>query len=608
SLISACKMKSVIFFYATVKTITYLDVGLKRLDLSNNYIRRLHALNLPYLEHLDVSSNQLDLISEGFFQNLSQLEEVNLSRNTLNNNLHNNGRAFRSINKLKILDISLNGLSGEAVKLYLQNKFALDQLMLSGNALRWLSSSMFGDCINLRTICIDNNLISVIQQGVFESMKQLETLHLAQNNLANICDFKLYNLKYLNLSRNSIEYFVTRQDDFPYRLEILDLSFNKLLYLPIVPKLNRLRYLHLQHNNIGFFISEAELVSENNALYNKVLHGNRIIENKNYLHYNWRRMPLVYIDLSNNNFQTFPLETLGLLSSLEIQAFYPSLKYLNLQSNGLAHVSTLFLETLVQIETLNLQDNSVQPCPFEVNLSLQQKNSQQQMSSCMSFRSLRTLKHLNLRENNIKIFYNSTFERNPIVSLNLGSNPLMVIQSGALEALRKTLRSLTLSELNISEVVLPCMPALTQLNISYNIFDLIPSDIACSPLTEIDIRNNMLQSLSPSFPNALTEHVIKMYISGNPFNCCEITWLTLFNKSKVTVPDLQNVKCSVGNVKIKMEEFVKNLTNDCGDLKNTSQDHSRPISQLLIVIVFLLIFFIAIFIFCKRVLLLAHIV
>ncbi|KAI3351884.1 hypothetical protein L3Q82_020714, partial [Scortum barcoo] len=120
-----------------------LDARLRRLDLSNNFIRQLHTLALPYLEQLDLSSNQLDLISEGAFENLDQLEELNLSRNALNNNLGNNSKALQSISRLRSLDVSMNGLRDDAAEMYLRNKSYLDQLKMTGNTLTRLSHNMF---------------------------------------------------------------------------------------------------------------------------------------------------------------------------------------------------------------------------------------------------------------------------------------------------------------------------------------------------------------------------------------------------------------------------------------------------------------------------------
>ncbi|XP_071313635.1 transforming growth factor beta activator LRRC32-like [Trachinotus anak] len=590
-----------------------LDVRLRRLDLSNNFIRQLNTLVLPYLEQLDLSSNQLDLISEGAFENLAQLEELNLSRNALNNNLGSNSKALQSISRLRSLDISMNGLSYDAVELYLRNKPSLDQLKMTGNALTRLSHNLFKECKSLRAITIDDNLISVIEQGTFEPLTQLEMLNLAKNNLAHICDFKLHQVKYLNLSQNSVEFFVTREDDQLYGLEILDLSFNKLLYFPIVPKMNRLRYLHLQNNMVGTLNSEATMVSEANSLYNEITKEK--IARKNNLHANWRQMPLIYIDLSYNHFRSFPLETLSLLSSLETlnfshnclhniiwnirnysdseirrELFFPSLKHLELQSNGLAYISPLFLNALTQIDKLNLQDNSVQPCGLMDHLNSQSTQQINPSPSCVGFGQLRTLKHLSLKENNIKVLHPNTFQENSLVSLNLAGNPHMVMHVSALEGVQETLQSLIMSEMNMtsSDVSLPCMPALTQLNISNNQLDIIPSSLSCSPLREIDIRNNHFVSFNLSLIHNLSEHLHLMYVSGNYFNCCDSQWLTILNESEIKLPDISDTDCFTGDSKnmMRMTEYLSSSSVYCLFHREAQEVH---FGQIFIIVLFLFV-------------------
>lgn len=296
-----------------------LDVRVRRLDLSNNFITQLHALTLPYLEQLDLSGNQMDLIYEGAFGNLVQLEHLNLSRNRLSVSLGNNSKALRSLGGLRSLDISMNDLSNGAAELLLRNKSSLDQLKMTGNVLIKLSSSLFQETKSIKSLILEDNLISEIAPQTFEPLRRLESLNLARNNLAFICDFTLHQVKYLNLSRNSVEFFVTREDAVLYNLEVLDLSHNKLLYFPILPKMNRLKYLHLQNNLLGALDSEAVMVTKVNSLYQDV-HNERIHGN-NYFHANWRLIPLVYIDLSFNRFTSFPLETLSLLYSLETLNF-----------------------------------------------------------------------------------------------------------------------------------------------------------------------------------------------------------------------------------------------------------------------------------------------
>uniref|UniRef100_UPI0037E93D9E transforming growth factor beta activator LRRC32-like n=1 Tax=Semicossyphus pulcher TaxID=241346 RepID=UPI0037E93D9E len=599
-----------------------LDVRLRRLDLSNNFIRQLHTLALPYLEQLDLSSNQLDLISEGAFENLARLEELNLSRNALNNNLGSNSKAFRSISRLRSLDVSMNGLSDDAVELYLRNKPSLDQLKMTGNALTRLSHSLFRESKGLKSITIEDNLISVIEQGTFEPLNQLEELNLAKNNLAQICDFKLPQVKYLNLSMNSVEFFVTREDHQLYRLEILDLSHNKLIYFPIVPKLNSLRYLYLHSNMVGALKSEATMVTEVNALYNGIMKERTV--RKNNLHSNWRLMPLVYIDLSYNHFRSFPLETLSLLSSLETlnfsynclrnivwdvrndsesgyprQLFFSSLKHLDLQSNGLEYMPPLFLKALTQIETLNLQENAVQPCASVDDVQSLTPRIHPN-TSCVPFGELRTLKHLNLKENNIKMLQANTFQTTSLLSLNLAGNSHMLMQDGALDGVQNTLESLILSDINItgSDLSLPCMPALTHLNISNNRLQLIPSSLSCAPLRELDISDNHFKSLNHSLIFALSQHLNLMYISRNDFNCCDSKWLTVLHELNITLPDLNDTVCFTSDGNIRMTEYLRNPAVPCLFHKKAQEVH---FGQMIVIVLFVTVLLTVLIVFTRKV-------
>lgn len=583
-----------------------LDVRLRRLDLSNNLIRQLHTLALPHLEQLNLSSNQLHLISEGAFENLTQLEELYLSRNALGNNLGSNTRALRSLGRLKTLDLSMNSLSADAAELYLQNKSVLDQLKMTGNVLTRLSNKTFKQSKNLRSISVDDNLISVIQQGTFEPLRHLESLNLAQNNLVYICDFKLRHVKYLNLSRNSVEFFVTREDNQLYMLEILDLSHNKLLYFPIIPKRNHLRHLHLQNNMIGTFKGEAAMVSEVNALYHDITRERTVT--KNDFHSSWRQTPVIFIDLSYNHFTFFPMETLSFLSSLEMlnfshnclrklkwnvrqdtggrrrQLYFHALKNLDVQSNGLVCISPFFLNALRRIESLNLQDNAVQPCGPAGHLPNAPPRLQPPNASCVVFGKLKTLKDLNLKENHIQILQPDTFKETSLLTLNLAGNSHLTIQEGALEGVQNTLQSLVISELNLSSSIsLPCLPALTHLNISNNDLDSIPSAFSCSPLRELDIRNNRFVSLNPSVTRVLSSDLRILYVSGNYFNCCHSQWLTILHERKVKVADINSTLCFTTNTNAVLADILRQTSLECAFHPEAREIH---FGQLLVIVLF----------------------
>uniref|UniRef100_A0A8C7W3Z2 Uncharacterized protein n=1 Tax=Oncorhynchus mykiss TaxID=8022 RepID=A0A8C7W3Z2_ONCMY len=535
-----------------------LDVRLRELDLSNNVIRHINSqsLALPSLLRLDLSYNQLEIISEGAFRDVAQLQELNLARNALSHNVDSTSRALGSLHRLRRLDLSLNGLDDDAAGLYLRDKSILERLDLTGNGLTRLTPKLFAESLSVRSIRIENNLITAIEEGTFEPLKKLKILNLARNNLVNICDFKLHQVKLLNLSRNSIEFFVTREDGHPYELEILDLSFNNLLYFPMVPKTNRLRYLHLQSNMVGTLETDT-LISEADSLYRELTSEDEVndaVDNNN-IYSNWKLMPLVYMDLSSNHFRSLPVETLSHLTSLvtlnlsknclqdisgnghvggyhQPSLTFPSLRYFDLQNNGLRQLSTFFLEALPNIETLNLKENSVR-----VSLN--------SMSPCVSFWNIKTLRSLDLQDNGIKTLHQNTFKGTPLISLNLASNVDIIFDIGALEGLQSSLQSLSISgnSMTTSALSLPCLKALRRLNMSNNSVDVLPGIISCSPLTELDLRNNGLTSMNESVVDRLSLYLDVLYVSGNSFNCCDTNWLKALNKEKVNIPDLHHAVC-----------------------------------------------------------------
>lgn len=543
-----------------------LDKRLIELDLSNNLIKKFKTINLRFLEKLDVSYNHLSFIYKGAFKNLVQLHDLNLASNSLNNNIINNSQAFKDLHSLRGLDISKNDLDEEAVKQYLSNASSLDSLTATGNVVSKLTAQSFANTKNLRVINLENNLISKIEEGTFNPLKKLAKLNLARNNLAFICDFKLSQVTYLNLSRNSIEFFITHENENVYSLEVLDLSYNNLLYFPILPKHNHLKYFHLQNNRLGV-IGAGNSVSDANNLYQDVTGRNhsRTENDKDSvgLYSDLQVMPLVHLDLSSNQFTSFPLTMVKNFRTLEIlnishnclqnishnDAFHedsqsdilnyslPSLRHINLKDNNIQYLSPILSRTFPKIESMVLKGNQVKPCSGESftdsDLSVD--------GPCISFSNISTLKNLDLQENGITILLPGVFANSPLVSLNLAGNNQMTIAKNALKDLQDTLQFLSIGQNNMtdSQLGLACMRELRILNVSDNNLRSVPSTTACSPLTELDMRNNSLTTLE----NMAMSHLSNIYISGNTFNCCQTTWLLNLKQASVTIPDLDRTQC-----------------------------------------------------------------
>ncbi|KAL2077790.1 hypothetical protein ACEWY4_027294 [Coilia grayii] len=537
-----------------------LDEHLIDLDLSNNVIKNFKMINLQFLERLDVSYNHLSFIYKGTFKNLVRLHELNLASNLLNNNIISNSQAFKDLHGLRSLDISSNNLDEEAVKQYLSNASLLDSLTATGNVVSKLTTQFFANTKNLRVINLESNMISKIEEGTFNHLKKLAELNLARNNLAFICDFKLYQVIHLNLSRNSIEFFITNENEKVYNLEVLDLSSNNLLYFPILPKYNHLTHLHLQNNQLDAL---ASTISEASHVYEDVTNSkNPATINKHPVYANWHNMSLIYLDLSSNLFRSFPLTMLKDLWSLEVlnisdnclhnistNAFgksnqsaplnysMPSLRHMNLQDNNVQYLPPTLSSTFPNIERLGLRGNRIRPCPAEP-IGLSKLITEVQ---CASFSNITTLKHLDLQENGIELLFPGAFANSPLVSLDLSGNKRLMITKNALQDLRDTLQSLSIGGNNMtdSQFGLGCMGGLKFLNVSDNNLRNLPVTTACSPLMELDVRNNSLSTLQ----HVMASHLSVIYISGNSFNCCETTWLQSLKKANVTILDLNITEC-----------------------------------------------------------------
>ncbi|KAL0973318.1 hypothetical protein UPYG_G00201880 [Umbra pygmaea] len=173
------------------------------LDLSNNFISVVSpkALSrLRYLETLDLSHNSLEELAEGFFSGLP-LAEVDLS--------HNRFHQFDLdvfITKGRAEPISVDLSHNQLTEISSSSRSSLlhvQSLTLAANQLRALPI-LTG--ISLRDLCLDGNVISHIDEGAFDDLKDL--VHLSLSGLTELSDIQpngfrgLQSLQVLDLSNN----------------------------------------------------------------------------------------------------------------------------------------------------------------------------------------------------------------------------------------------------------------------------------------------------------------------------------------------------------------------------------------------------------------------
>ncbi|KAM7045214.1 toll-like receptor 7 isoform 1-T1 [Molossus nigricans] len=240
---------------------------LKYLDISNNRLDLLYSTafeGLRNLEVLDISSNNHYFLSEGithmlnFTKNLKFLKKLMMNDNDISTSTSRTMES-ESLRTLEFRGNHLNVLWRDGDDRYFnffKNLTNLEELDISANSLTFLPSGVFdGMPAHLKTLFLAKNGLKSFNWGKLQYLKNLETLDLSYNQLKTVPE-RLSNcsrnLKKLILHNNQIrrltKYFL--QDAF--QLRYLDLSSNKI---QIIQKtsfpenvLNKLEMLLLHRN------------------------------------------------------------------------------------------------------------------------------------------------------------------------------------------------------------------------------------------------------------------------------------------------------------------------------------------------------------------------
>ncbi|KFV50595.1 Leucine-rich repeat-containing protein 32, partial [Gavia stellata] len=432
-----------------------LGQGVKYLELSNNFIQNLSGSHMPgfgQLEYLDLCLNQLEAVSATTLAQLPQLRALLLGSNHLDRNYLTNGRAFRLLRNIEVLDLSANNLESHMAGWYISNLTRLRMLDLSGNKMTRLPAGIFRSTPQLRELDLSNNYIIEIEEGAFEALGELEVVNLALNSLHCISGFSLMQLRVLNLSHNALELFVSEEGAEPYLLQVLDLSHNRLLYFPELPKAHYLTHLNLSNNLIASLLPGSHHPGEFVLRYEEMARFNRT------LHTTAGLTHVTDLDLSNNRLQLFPFtffHSLGSLHSLSLAmnclqdvAGDPlSVRSLDLHSNAIRVLPRWFFDSLPQLETIDLGSNSLQPCESQGSDRGGNSGGGSRVpapgGTCTPFYNVPRLKHLSLCKNNITRLHPYAFNQTSLLSLDLSGNKDLFVPKEALGGLEFSLQKLS---------------------------------------------------------------------------------------------------------------------------------------------------------------------
>ena len=397
------------------------------------------ADHLSAITRLNLYSESISTLKADDFSGLTNLEELNLSRNPRLTTLPDD--VFSGLNALEELYLDYNELRTLDAGAF-SGLTALKKLYLNGNKLGSLPANIFSNLSALTTLTLYNNDLSTLDANIFSNLSALKELYLYSNDL-NTIDANIFS----NLSA----------------LKKLYLDRNKLGSLPanIFSNLSALTTLSLHNSDLSTL--DANIFSNLSALKILYLYGNDLSSIDANIFSNLSA--LEELGLSYNSLTTLPdnvfsglnaLEELYLeendLSTVATGAFsgLTALKTLWLQGNDLQSTSlpTDVFSSLTALETLRLDDNQLSSLPNNVfsglsslqELYLNSQQSGHQLSSLDAniFSGLTALITLQLQNNNLSSLPNNVFSGlTELTTLELESNtvdPLPItisLESGA---------------------------------------------------------------------------------------------------------------------------------------------------------------------------------
>ncbi|XP_070609293.1 transforming growth factor beta activator LRRC33 [Erythrolamprus reginae] len=582
-----------------------LPVGIEELFLDANILQTLsNASFIQYhvLQNLSLHANGLELIESGAFFGIRNLSLLTVSDNSLSLNYSVTASALRTLTYLRKLDLSGNQLTELMMGKLIQHLSSLESLSLARNAIMRLDDSHFRNLPNLQHLNLQQNYIFEIEAGAFEDMPALQQLNLAYNNIPCIVQFDLMQLRMLNVSNNHIEWFLSAENNASFELETLDLSYNQLLFFPLLPKLNKLKTLLLTHNHMSFYskfyndssssvqllfldgnivnITSQELWEENN-------HSN--LSSLTFLDMSWNEfsyfpdhffkglISLLYLNLSHNCLKTLNTEDREMLNTLidldlshnrlsklqmnlGSEGSLTNLRKFNLSANNLHGLPHQFFIYAGKITTIDISKNPIQICyPYGAT-----------SPDCVTFTYANSLRNLVLSSCNLSMLPCHFFKGTSLTYLDLSNNPSLLISGlGMLKDITSSIQVLYLRDTGLSDagtkMDFSAFQKLVNLDVSGNSLMDFPESLIDLKLHTLDLRMNFYHTLPQYFTEKQLGKSLRMiYLSGNPYDCCKMGWWdSLQSHGTIHIGDMTDITCNYSSRFISATNIPESVRHDC---------------------------------------------
>lgn len=457
-------------------------------DLRNLTVRTLNGRKTKYNLELE----------KGAFDNMPQVEKLDLSWNNIWQMQH---PLFCSLSNLVTLNISWN-LMKDITELGFQD--ASEEKISEKHPRRQLESTARPTCsLDVQSLDMSNNQISVMPINGFSSLKRLRVLNLSSNAISMVADEALHGLR---------------------SLESLDLSGNKIVALPAAllrDATKSLKELRLQNNSISAL---PGIVTDMNQLVTLDL-------SRNVLTSMWLNadtfsglIRLVLLNLSYNRISRLDPAIFKDLYTLQI---------LNLQFNEIATISADTFSPMSNLHTLELAHNRLTYLDayslnglFALSLLALDSNLLEGIHPD-AFRNCSSMQDLNLSGNNLDSIPVALKDMRILRTLDLGENQIRSLNKPGFRGMSSLygLRMIGNEITNITREDLVELPALQILNLARNRIEFVEERaFAGNPaLQAIRLDSNLLQDMSGIFTR--TSDLLYLNMSDNMITQFDYSYL-----------------------------------------------------------------------------------
>lgn len=327
--------------------------------------------NVPRLEVVNLSNNQITCIHPELFSHVSTLKKLNLGRNKIerldpqtfehqvklislrifeNNLTHIPAALCASLTALESLDLSDNCITNIDPHAF-DSQGTLKNLILCGNQLKDLDPHLLRYCAQLKNVNFSKNKLSTLKASLIEPLTNLEIINLKDNpELQNVSSdtIKIIQKRLLFTGIKS------QLEDLPYPKSASELieqlkktnSLHEICYAD--PKFDNCFIINLSGRSLTS-LDGIETILPNNGTLTGFFASHNYLEEIPWALLN-RCRSLEIIDLSNNCITSLgPPETLNL----------PFVVMLNLSYNNITSITRRALANVSSLTSLNLSHNEI---------------------------------------------------------------------------------------------------------------------------------------------------------------------------------------------------------------------------------------------------------